>query len=356
MSSRLASIANQRRRERKQQKHASAVANNIPSPSSSSNSSATRQQPGKYQQMYTLSCEPTASSTTFDDSTIASNWSTDKYSLGLKPTITEEEGEGLEEGGFDTDQSFNFAIPTTICDSNTGSTSSYKPSIEVTNHTSFVDTTPLRSKAYSAKTKRRVRSSMGSTVTTTTASTTSSSNKTRQTKQTALPHKDNISASSTAVDIHAPTLPATTNGNNTVTSKLLMKAKLQSATEARNAASKEKNTIISELENKLINMVKDLELSKGREQVAQLQLKEMARLCEEEVNETQMKVNDVTTELIRIQKINEQMNTNKSIEDSSKRELNDMECERDKYENQWRECLGRLAQVESESQVSNASM
>jgi len=230
-SSRLSQVANERRRQRKQQKQQqqqAAATLNIESHDSSTSSL----KKNKYLQNNQSSCNPTES-LTFDDSTITSS---SQYSLGQSTIQT-------------TEDTFNFAIPTTICDARSVNTKgSYKPSVEVnTEPTSMmVVTTPRRRNA--AYQRKLERGSGGGSASVSSAA----SSKKSMPKIPESPSKGN-----NVYDMDAEVIKMLTNERDKLARDIITyKRKLVNATEAKNTISKEKQTTITNLKQQLTSVTK----------------------------------------------------------------------------------------------------
>ena len=334
-SSRLSQVANERRRQRKQQKQqqqqAAATLN-----TNSLDDSTSSLHKNDYLQNNQSYCNPTES-LTFDDSTIASS---SQYSLGQSTIQT-------------TEDTFNFAIPTTVCDARSVNTKgSYKPSVEVTqlNNTEptsmMVLTTPRRRNA--AYQRKLDRGSGGGSASVSSA-TTSSSKKTMP-KIPESPSKGN----SVPYDMDAEVIKMLTNERDKLARDIITyKRKLVNATEAKNTISKEKQTTITNLEQQLTSITKELELSKGREHCMEQRILDETK----KVDETYRKeMNEVQQQLDHVEKLNQEMLlmscNNTSIDDESLNiELENMKKEKMYMESKWMGCMGRLKQVEIECQV-----
>jgi len=328
-SSRLSQVANERRRQRKQQKQQqqqAAATLNIESHDSSTSSL----HKNRYLQNNQSSCNATES-LTFDDSTIASS---SQYSLGQSTIQT-------------TEDTFNFAIPTTVCDARSVNTKgSYKPSVEVnTEPTSMmVVTTPRRRNA--AYQRKLDRGSGGSSASVSSATTSKKS----MPKIPESPSK----GKSVTYDMDAEVIKMLTNERDKLARDIITyKRKLVNATEAKNTISKEKQTTITNLEQQLTSVTKELELSKGREHCMEQRIVDETKKVDETYRE---EMNEVQQQLEHVEKLNQEMLlmscNNTSIDDESlKIELDNMKKEKMYMESKWMGCMGKLKQVEIECQV-----
>ena len=325
-SSRLSQVANERRRQRKQlkqqQQQAAAIQTN------SHDDSTLSLHKNKYLQNIQSYCNPTES-LTFDDSTITSS---SQYSLGQSTIQT-------------TEDTFNFAIPTTICDARSVNTKgSYKPSVEVsTEPTSMmVVTTPRRRNAAYQRKLDRGSGGGGASL----SSAASSCKKTMP--------KIPESPSKGTYDMDAEVIKMLTNERDKLARDIITyKRKLVNATEAKNTITKEKQTTITNLEQQLTSVTKELELSKGREHCMEQRIIDETK----KVDETYRKeMTEVQQQLEHVEKLNQEMLlmscNNTSIDDESlKIELENMKKEKMYMESKWMGCMGKLKQVEIECQV-----
>ena len=328
-SSRLSQVANERRRQRKQQKQQQQQA--AATQTNSHDDSTLSLHKNKYLQNIQSSCNPTES-LTFDDSTITSS---SQYSLGQSTIQT-------------TEDTFNFAIPTTVCDARSVNTKgSYRPSVEVsTEPTSMmVVTTPRRRNA--AYQRKLDRGSGGGSASVSSA--TSSCKKTMP-KIPESPSK----GKSVPYDMDAEVIKMLTNERDKLARDIITyKRKLVNATEAKNTITKEKQTTITNLEQQLTSVTKELELSKGREHCMEQRIIDETK----KVDETYRKeMNEVQQQLEHVEKLNQEMLlmscNNTSIDDESlKIELDNMKKEKMYMESKWMGCMGKLKQVEIECQV-----
>jgi len=327
-SSRLSQVANERRRQRKQQKQQQQQA--AATQTNSHDDSTSSLHKNKYLQNNQSYCNPTES-LTFDDSTIASS---SHYSLGQSTIQT-------------TEDTFNFAIPTTVCDARSVNTKgSYKPSVEVsTEPTSMmVVTTPRRRNA--AYQRKLERGSGGGSVSLSSAA---SSSKKSMPKIPESPSKSNR-----PYDMDAEVIKMLTNERDKLARDIITyKRKLVNATEAKNTITKEKQTTITNLEQQLTNVTKELELSKGREHCMEQRIIDETKKVDETYRE---EMNEVQQQLEHVEKLNQEMLlmscNNTSIDDESlKIELDNMKKEKMYMESKWMGCMGKLKQVEIECQV-----
>ena len=428
-TSRLATVANQRRRQRRQQQQTQS-SQTTPTKTTPTKQNITTDTPQsqpkhdgnntvtKYQQQHDISCAPT-SSMTFDDSTISSHWS--KTSLSNQSTITEE--------------SFNFALGTT---ETVLAVPNKVPAKQNNNTNPISDTTADRKLSMVVTTPRRrntfakkLRNSANNTIPSSSVTSTTAKNSVTKTKSGGGKHTNQSTPLKGNAELKNDSTSSVTSSSSTMKStssssasdpesikaerdKLKLdivtyKRKLQSATEAKNKmehTTKEKDHRISKLEQRLKKMEKELELSKEGLGSAELKLKEyeggdiidgtthtkevnelqtklnetllklgtvqehneqlmnemddenkymenMNVAMEEELNSMQAKLNETSLELTRVQQLNETLSTNQqSMDESLKKELNEMELEKEYVEGQWRECLARLEIVEMECQVS----
>ena len=326
-SSRLSQVANERRRQRKQLKQQQQAADTLNIESHDSSTSSLHK--NKYLQNNQSYCNPTES-LTFDDSTITSS---SQYSLGQSTIQT-------------TEDTFNFAIPTTVCDASVNTKGSYKPSVEVTTEPTsmMVVTTPRRRNA--AYQRKLERGSGGGSVSLSSAA----SSKKSMPKIPESPSKGN----SVPYDMDAEVIKMLTNERDKLARDIITyKRKLANASEAKNTISKEKQTTITNLEQQLTSVTKELELSKGREHCMEQRIVDETK----RVDETYRKeMNEVQQKLEHVEKLNQEMLlmscNNTSIDDESLNiELDNMKKEKMYMESKWMGCMGKLKQVELECQV-----